>query len=72
MDIQTEKYKLIEWLVNLEDPETLVKLNAVRLSIKSSPCVKLTAEELEERAKRSNEAIQRGDVYDLDDLIKDE
>lgn len=72
MDIQTEKYKLIEWLVNLEDPETLVKLNAVRLNIKSSPFVKLTAEELEERAKRSNEAIQRGDVYDLDDLIKDE
>lgn len=72
MDIQAEKYKLIEWLINLDDPETLIKLNAFRYKVTSSPFVKLTAEELAERAKRSNEAIQRDDVYDLDVLIRDE
>lgn len=36
MDIQLEKYKLIEWLTNLKDESVISKLNSFKNSISSS------------------------------------
>lgn len=36
MDIQLEKYKLMEWLMNLEDESVISKLKTIKSSISSS------------------------------------
>ena len=36
MDIQLEKYKLIEWLMNLKDESVISKLKAIKSNISDS------------------------------------
>lgn len=36
MDIQLEKYKLMEWLVSLKDEAIITKLNAIKTNISNS------------------------------------
>jgi len=73
MSVQSEKLKLIEWLVGLKDIGTLEKLSKVRKdSIEASYEASLkpmTQDELSNRAKESNKNIEEGKVYNIETIL---
>lgn len=74
MNVQTEKFRLIEWLVGVRDESTLEQLSKLREeSIKKeyeSNLKPMSVEELEKRAIESNKAIERGEYFDAKDVLK--
>ena len=74
MNVQSEKFRLIEWLVSLNDMGTLEKLSQVRKeSIKDayeSGLKPMSPEELTDRALVSNKNIEEGEVYDIESVLE--
>jgi len=74
MNVQSEKFRLIEWLVSLNDMGTLEKLSQVRKeSIKEAYEAGLnpmSPEELMDRALASNKNIEEGEVYDIESILE--
>ncbi len=74
MNVLSEKFKLIEWLVSLNDLEILEKLSQVRKeSIKGTydgSLQPMSPEELMERAVESNKDIEKGAVYDIESVLE--
>ena len=71
LNVQAEKYKLIEWLVGLNDEQTLEELDSIRKRNQLAPLDAISPDQLVVRAEESNEAIKRGDVYDIEHILKD-
>ncbi len=74
MNVQTEKFRLIEWLVSLNDIGTLEKLSQVRKeSMKEAyeeGLKPMSPEELMDRALISNKNIEEGEVYETESIIE--
>jgi len=75
MNLQAEKIKLIEWLVSIKDMSILEKVANVRdTSLGKEEEIRLepmSVEELERRARASEEAIKNGDVMSFNELKKE-
>jgi len=67
MNAQIEKFKLIEWLVNLQDMTTLKRLDELRreseVAAYEAGLKPMTQEELIARAQAANEDIEAGRLY---------
>ena len=74
MDVQSEKFRLMEWLASFNDMGTLEKLSQVRKeSIKEAYEADLnpmSPEELMDRALASNKNIKEGEVYDIESILE--
>ncbi|HAH22692.1 MAG TPA: hypothetical protein DCL77_02820 [Prolixibacteraceae bacterium] len=70
-NIQERKLNVIEQLIILNDEEVFKKVEAlIHSSYKKPPLKKLTKQELENRAKISNQNIEEGEVYSQDEVEK--
>ncbi len=68
MDVQSEKIKLIEWLVGLKDISTLQKVAEVRNESIDKGLPQINIEQLQSRALESEEAIKQGEYTTFGDL----
>ncbi len=71
MNIQAEKIKLIEWLLDVENISVLKKVAEVRAHSVEKGLPKLSIEDLQTRALDSEDAIKNGNLTTFDEL-KDE
>lgn len=76
MNVQTEKLKLIEWVIGLQDIRTLERLEQLRnqaeIEAYEANLKPMTREELVARAEASDRAIASGQVIDVEDILKEE
>ena len=76
MTTRVEKFQLIEGLVNLEDHIILEQIKKLKqeneVAHYEASLKPMTVDELTARAKASNQDIEAGRVYDLEDVIKEE
>ncbi len=76
MVIQQEKFKLIEWLVQIQDPRVLEALIRFRKKTETEEyeanLKPMTSEELTARAITSNKAIENGDVFPIESIMDED
>ena len=76
MTVQQEKFKLIEWLVKVQDPRILEALIRFRKKAEieeyEASLKPMTKEELTARAVASNKAIENGDVYNIESILDED
>ncbi|MEQ8705757.1 MAG: hypothetical protein RIC19_17655 [Phaeodactylibacter sp.] len=81
MNVPAEKYRLIEWVINLQDVDLLKELLAIRRAsegkagmneiVGSAPDGSpITVEELIARAEESERDIEAGRVSDIDEVME--
>ncbi len=81
MNVPAEKYRLIEWVINLQDVDLLKELVNIRRAsegkagmneiVGSAPDGSpITVEELIARAKESERDIEAGRVSDIDEVME--
>ncbi len=72
MNVQTEKFKIIEWLIGLQDMATLKRLEELRreseIAAYEASLKPMTKEELIARAQAANEDIKAGRVYTREEV----
>lgn len=71
MDVQSEKIRLIEWLVGLQDITILQKVAEVRDQSVDKVLPQISIEQLQSRALESEEAIKHGEFTTFGDLKKE-
>jgi hypothetical protein len=78
MDLQTEKLRLIEWVLKLQDVELVRRLLEIKQAGEAAETAAYEAslkpmkvEELLARAEESNRAIEAGDHVDIEDALSD-
>lgn len=75
MNVQAEKFKLIEWLVQLQDLEVIQRIQALKdaeeVAAYEASLKPMTVEELIARAEESNRDIENGRVHDIDEVMKE-
>lgn len=73
MNLQTEKLRLIEWVLKLQDVELVKRLLEVKQASETADyeasLKPMTVEELVARAEESNRAIEAGDHVDIEDAL---
>lgn len=76
MNVQAEKFKLIEWLVQLQDLEVIQRIQALKdaaeVAAYEASLKPMTVEELVARAEESNQAIKEGRVSDIETIVKED
>ena len=76
MNVQTEKLKLIEWVIGLQDIRTLERLEQLRnqaeIEAYEANLKPMTRDELVARAEASMRDIEAGRVYDIDTVMKED
>ena len=73
MNIQTEKLKLIEWLIQLKDTSVLFQVKEIMENVKPVENLSIISpEELTKRALIANQDIEDGAVYSLEDVLKED
>ncbi len=76
MNVQSEKLRLIEWLIGLQDMATLKRLEELRneseIAAYEASLKPMTKEELIARAEESMRDIEAGRVYDIDVVMKED
>lgn len=73
MNVQAEKLKLIEWLVQLNDTSVLSQIKEIMDNM--SPVENLSIispDELKKRALMANQDIKDGAVYSLEDVLNED
>jgi hypothetical protein len=71
LNIQERKLNIIEQLIILNDEQVFKKVEElINSSLKRPPLKRLTIKELENRAKISEENIEKGEVYSQEDVEK--
>lgn len=73
MNIQGEKLKLIEWLIQLNDVAVLSKIKAIMDEVR--PVEELSVispEELKKRALIANQDIENEAVYSVEDVMNED
>ena len=75
MNVQAEKFKLIEWLIGLQDMATLKRLEELRkeseIAAYEASLKPMTIEELKARAMESNRAIANGEFSDIEEVLQE-
>ncbi|AEE51918.1 hypothetical protein [Haliscomenobacter hydrossis] len=73
MNIQAEKLKLIEWVVQLNDIAVLSQIKEIMDSVKPIENLSiLSLDELKKRAIMANQNIENGEVYLLEDVMNED
>jgi len=73
MNIQTEKLKLIEWLIQLKDTSVLFQVKEIMENVKPVENLSIISpEELTKRALIANQDIEDGAVYSLEDVLNED
>ena len=76
MDLQTEKLRLIEWVLKLQDMELVKRLLEIKQTDEAAAyeasLKPMTVEELVTRSRASDEDIEAGRVYDIDEVLKED
>ncbi len=73
MNIQAEKLKLIEWVVQLNDIAVLSQIKEIMDSVKPVENLSiLSPDELKKRAIIANQNIENGEVYSLEDVLNED
>ncbi|HOY15649.1 MAG TPA: hypothetical protein PLC89_00085 [Haliscomenobacter sp.] len=73
MNIQTEKLKLIEWLVQLNDITVLSQIKEIMDKAKPVENLSLLSQdELKKRAMIANRNIENGEIYLLEDVMNED
>ena len=73
MNIQTEKLKLIEWLVQLNDTSVLSQVKEIMDNVKPIENLSIISpDELKKRALIANLDIENGAVYSLEDVLSED
>lgn len=73
MNIQAEKLKLIEWLVQLNDTSVLSQVKEIMDNVKPIENLSIISpEELKKRALIANQDIEDGAVYSLEDVLNED
>jgi len=71
LNIQERKLNIIEQLIILNDEQVFKQVEElINSSLKRPPLKRLTIKELENRAKISEENIEKGEVYSQEDVEK--
>ena len=75
MNLQTEKLRLIEWVLKLQDVELVKRLLEIKQADEAAAyeasLKPMTVEELLARAEESNRAIEAGNHVDIEDALAD-
>lgn len=72
MSISDKKIKLIEWLSRLQDERLLMQIDALRKGSSRElyeSMIPKTEEELREKIRKSEEAIEAGRIYAQEDVL---
>lgn len=73
MNIQAEKLKLIEWLVQLNDTSVLSQVKEIMDKVKPAENLSIISpDELKKRALIANQDIEDGAVYSLEDVLNED
>jgi len=73
MNIQAEKLKLIEWVVQLNDIAVLSQIKEIMDSVKPVENLSiLSPDELKKRAMMANQNIENEEVYLLEDVLNED
>lgn len=76
MSIQTEKLRLIEWLIKVQDQKILEALIAFRKKTEvdnyESNLKPMSIEELANRIEASNRDIEEGRVHDIESIVEED
>ncbi len=73
MNIQGEKLKLIEWLIQLNDVAVLSKIKAIMDGVKPMEELSIISpEELKKRALIANQDIENEAVYSVEDVMNED
>lgn len=73
MNVQTEKLKLIEWLVQLNDTSVLSQIKEIMDNMKPVENISIISpDELKKRALMANQDIEDGAVYSLEDVLNED
>ncbi len=73
MNIQAEKLKLIEWLVQLNDTSVLSQVKEIMDNVKPIETLSfISPDELKKRALIANQDIEDGAVYSLEDVLNED
>lgn len=73
MNIQAEKLKLIEWLVQLNDTSVLSQIKEIMDGMKPVENLSIISpDELKKRALIANQDIEDGAVYSLEDVLNED
>ncbi len=73
MNIQAEKLKLIEWVVQLNDIAVLSQIKDIMDGVKPVENLSiLSPDELKKRAMMANQNIENGEVYLLEDVLNED
>ena len=73
MNIQAEKLKLIEWLVQLNDTSVLSQVKEIMDNVKPVENLSIISpEEMKKRALIANQDIEDGAVYAVEDVLNED
>ncbi len=73
MNIQGEKLKLIEWLIQLNDVAALSKIKAIMEGVKPMEELSIISpDELKKRALIANQDIENEAVYSVEDVLNED
>lgn len=76
MNVQAEKFELIEWLVQLQDLDVIKRIQALKdaaeVAAYEASLKPMTVEELATRAEASNQAITEGRVSDIETIVEED
>ncbi len=73
MNIQAEKLKLIEWLVQLNDTSVLSQVKEIMDNAEPIENLSIISpDELKKRALIANQDIEDGAVYSLEDVLNED
>ena len=72
MNVQAEKLKLIEWLVQLNDTSVLSQIKEIMDNMKPVENLSIISpDELKKRALMANQYIEDGSFYSLEDVLNE-
>ena len=73
MNVQAEKLKLIEWLVQLNDTSVLSQIKEIMDNMKPVENLSIISpDELKKRALMANQDIEDGAIYSLEDVLNED
>ena len=73
MNVQAEKLKLIEWLVQLNDTSVLSQIKEIKDNMRPVENLSIISpDELKKRALMANQDIEDGAIYSLEDVLNED
>ncbi|HET8809554.1 MAG TPA: hypothetical protein VFM65_04740 [Flavobacteriaceae bacterium] len=71
MDIQLEKYKLLEWLIGLKDERIITKIKTIRETSVSSEWTNAISEKEKTLIMKGLKDIEQGNVHTHEEVMRE-